>query len=127
MDGREQSPACKPAFRAIDPLNTPAGSEAPRASDERSKRGYAPAVRGGAPAGVGLGDQDAPEHEALVLGHHHLVVKQAPDVIGVDRLRALRTRDVHPARKTSIPFGHVRTPCSRQSAEVQGLGTHLRL
>lgn len=55
-----------------------------------------PAVGGGAPAAVGLGDQPPPQHELLVLLHEGLVRQDQLDVVGVEALRALRAADVDP-------------------------------
>lgn len=55
-----------------------------------------PAVGGGAPATVRLGDQPPPQHELLVLLHEGLVPQDQLDVVGVEALRALRAADVDP-------------------------------
>lgn len=56
-----------------------------------------PAVRGRAPAAVGVRGQVASQHELLVLMHERRVGKQQADVVRVESLAALGTADGYPA------------------------------
>lgn len=55
------------------------------------------AVRGRAPAAVGVRGQVASQHELLVLMHERRVGKQQADVVRVESLAALGTADGYPA------------------------------
>lgn len=56
-----------------------------------------PAVRGRAPAAVGVGHEPAAEHKLLILLHENTVSKYHANVMRIEALRALGAADVDPA------------------------------
>lgn len=58
---------------------------------------FLPAVRGGAPAAVGICGEPAAQHELLVLVHEGAVSQDEADVVGVEALGALGAADVDAA------------------------------